>query len=104
MQFLSLQGFCVVAHDRRSHGRSGQASGGNDMNGYPMTWLPSSKRLICGTSQPPRIKSKSMQIYSHSCAVDSHCGNGRPLRVDGEAAPALGALVSTFNIVESSHV
>jgi non-heme chloroperoxidase len=34
MQFLSLQGFRVVAHDRRGHGRSGQASSGNDMNCY----------------------------------------------------------------------
>jgi non-heme chloroperoxidase len=34
MQFLVQQGFRVVAHDRRGHGRSGQASSGNDMNGY----------------------------------------------------------------------
>ena len=34
MHFLSQQGFRVVAHDRRGHGRSGQASSGNDMNGY----------------------------------------------------------------------
>jgi len=34
MHFLSLQGFRVIAHDRRGHGRSGQASSGNDMNGY----------------------------------------------------------------------
>jgi len=34
MLFLSQQGFRVVAHDRRGHGRSGQASTGNDMNGY----------------------------------------------------------------------
>jgi non-heme chloroperoxidase len=34
MQFLAQQGFRVVAHDRRGHGRSGQASSGNDMNGY----------------------------------------------------------------------
>ena len=27
-------GFRVVAHDRRGHGRSSQASSGNDMNGY----------------------------------------------------------------------
>jgi non-heme chloroperoxidase len=32
--FLAQQGFRVVAHDRRGHGRSGQASSGNDMNGY----------------------------------------------------------------------
>ncbi|RIV37569.1 alpha/beta fold hydrolase [Micromonospora radicis] len=32
--FLSQQGYRVVAHDRRGHGRSGQAAGGNDMNGY----------------------------------------------------------------------
>src|ERR1700720_817460 len=34
MHFLSLRGFRVNAHDRRGHGRSGQASSGNDMNGY----------------------------------------------------------------------
>jgi len=34
MNFLVQQGFRVVAHDRRGHGRSGQASSGNDMNGY----------------------------------------------------------------------
>jgi len=34
MLFLSQQGFRVVAHDRRGHGRSSQASSGNDMDGY----------------------------------------------------------------------
>ena len=34
MQFLAQHGFRVVAHDRRGHGRSGQAWSGNDMNGY----------------------------------------------------------------------
>ena len=34
MVFLANQGFRVVAHDRRGHGRSSQASSGNDMNGY----------------------------------------------------------------------
>jgi non-heme chloroperoxidase len=34
MYFLVQHGFRVVAHDRRGHGRSGQASSGNDMNGY----------------------------------------------------------------------
>src|SRR5689334_11292706 len=32
--FLAQNGFRVVAHDRRGHGRSSQASTGNDMNGY----------------------------------------------------------------------
>jgi len=32
--FLAQNGFRVIAHDRRGHGRSGQASSGNDMNGY----------------------------------------------------------------------
>jgi len=32
--FLAQNGFRVVAHDRRGHGRSSQASYGNDMNGY----------------------------------------------------------------------
>src|SRR3954463_6458975 len=34
MLFLAQQGFRVVAHDRRGHGRSSQASAHNDMNGY----------------------------------------------------------------------
>jgi non-heme chloroperoxidase len=34
MLFLVQNGFRVIAHDRRGHGRSGQASSGNDMNGY----------------------------------------------------------------------
>jgi non-heme chloroperoxidase len=34
MQFLVQNGFRCIAHDRRGHGRSGQASSGNDMNGY----------------------------------------------------------------------
>src|SRR5262249_36723094 len=32
--FFAQNGFRVVAHDRRGHGRSSQASNGNDMNGY----------------------------------------------------------------------
>jgi non-heme chloroperoxidase len=34
MLFLAQNGFRVVAHDRRGHGRSSQASSCNDMNGY----------------------------------------------------------------------
>ena len=34
MLFLEQNGFRVVAHDRRGHGRSSQASSGNDMDGY----------------------------------------------------------------------
>ena len=34
MLFLSQHGYRVVAHDRRGHGRSTQASSGNDMDGY----------------------------------------------------------------------
>lgn len=34
MLFLARHGFRVVAHDRRGHGRSSQASEHNDMNGY----------------------------------------------------------------------
>src|ERR1700752_2239532 len=33
MLFLMQKGFRVIAHDRRGHGRSSQASTGNDMNG-----------------------------------------------------------------------
>jgi non-heme chloroperoxidase len=34
MMFLVQHGFRTIAHDRRGHGRSSQASTGNDMNGY----------------------------------------------------------------------
>src|SRR5436853_4252854 len=34
MLFLAQNGFRVVAHDRRGHGRSSQASFGNDMDAY----------------------------------------------------------------------
>jgi non-heme chloroperoxidase len=34
MLFLAQHGFRVVAHDRRGHGRSSQASAGNDMDTY----------------------------------------------------------------------
>ena len=34
MLFLAQRGFRVVAHDRRGHGRSSQATSGNDMDGY----------------------------------------------------------------------
>jgi non-heme chloroperoxidase len=34
MLFLAEHGYRVVAHDRRGHGRSSQATSGNDMNGY----------------------------------------------------------------------
>jgi non-heme chloroperoxidase len=34
MLFLVQNGFRAIAHDRRGHGRSSQASAGNDMDGY----------------------------------------------------------------------
>lgn len=34
MLFLASQGFRCIAHDRRSHGRSSQTWGGNEMNTY----------------------------------------------------------------------
>jgi non-heme chloroperoxidase len=34
MLFLAQHGFRVIAHDRRGHGRSEQATSNNDMNGY----------------------------------------------------------------------
>lgn len=34
MIFLAQNGFRVIAHDRRGHGRSSQTSSGNDMNTY----------------------------------------------------------------------
>jgi non-heme chloroperoxidase len=34
MLFLARNGYRVIAHDRRGHGRSGQTWSGNDMDGY----------------------------------------------------------------------
>ena len=34
MQFLGSQGYRVIAHDRRSHGRSDQSWNGNSMDQY----------------------------------------------------------------------
>src|SRR5215470_16462875 len=34
MLFLAQNGYRVIAHDRRGHGRSDQTSSGNDMDGY----------------------------------------------------------------------
>src|SRR5690606_39785505 len=34
MLFLAQNGFRVIAHDRRGHGRSSQSSSGNDMDTY----------------------------------------------------------------------
>jgi non-heme chloroperoxidase len=34
MYFFAQNGFRVIAHDRRGHGRSGQSSSGNEMNTY----------------------------------------------------------------------
>ena len=34
MMFLVQHGYRCIAHDRRGHGRSSQASADNDMNGY----------------------------------------------------------------------
>ena len=34
MIFLAQHGYRAIAHDRRGHGRSGQAGTGNDMDGY----------------------------------------------------------------------
>jgi non-heme chloroperoxidase len=34
MLFLAQKGYRAIAHDRRGHGRSSQASSGNDMDGY----------------------------------------------------------------------
>jgi non-heme chloroperoxidase len=34
LHFLAQHGYRAIAHDRRGHGRSGQATTGNDMDGY----------------------------------------------------------------------
>ena len=34
MVFLAANGYRVIAHDRRGHGRSSQPNGGNDMDTY----------------------------------------------------------------------
>ena len=61
MLFLAQNGFRVVAHDRRGHGRSSQASSGNDMNGTPTIWQRSSRRWISRMSlwwDTPRAEAK----------------------------------------------
>src|SRR3954471_11973610 len=34
MMFFLAQGYCVIAHDRRGHGRSTQTANGHDMDPY----------------------------------------------------------------------
>ena len=50
MLFLAQHGFRVVAHDRRGHGRSSQASAGNDMDGYADDLAAVIEALISRTS------------------------------------------------------
>jgi non-heme chloroperoxidase len=56
MLFFVQQGFRVIAHDRRGHGRSGQPSGGNDMDTYAddlaalMNHLDLKKAVLVGHS------------------------------------------------------
>ncbi len=56
MLFLAQNGFRVVAHDRRGHGRSSQAWSGNDMDGYADTKRVAAAVLI-GAVPPILVKS-----------------------------------------------
>ena len=46
MLVLAQQGFRVVAHDRRGHGRSSQRGPETTWTGMPMIWQPSSRPWI----------------------------------------------------------
>src|SRR2546421_8404170 len=61
--FLAQNGFRVVAHDRRGHGRSSQAWSGNDMNGYAddLAALIEALDRILESSSPSAEGSRSRQ-------------------------------------------
>jgi non-heme chloroperoxidase len=48
MLFLGKRGYRVIAHDRRSHGRSGQTWEGNNMDHMLTIWLSYWSILISG--------------------------------------------------------
>ena len=65
MLFLAQGGFRVVAHDRRGHGRSSQASSGNDMDGYADDLADRDR----GPRSQGRFSRRSLHRWRRSCAV-----------------------------------
>ena len=61
MLFLAQNGFRVVAHDRRGHGRSSQAWSGNDMNGYADDLAARTRN---GCMLPDQLETSSIVIKS----------------------------------------
>jgi pimeloyl-ACP methyl ester carboxylesterase len=63
MLFLAQNGFRVVAHDRRGHGRSSQASEHNDMRAMPTISRRSSRRSTSKTRRwlaTPPVAARSL--------------------------------------------
>jgi len=62
MLFFGQQGFRVIAHDRRSHGRSAQTWDGNEMNTYPYSALLHWLRLLVATLHTARLSQLSRSV------------------------------------------
>jgi non-heme chloroperoxidase len=63
MLFFLHQGYRVIAHDRRGHGRSAQPSEGNDFDHYATTWPTWSSTWTCttpSTSGTPQAARRSV--------------------------------------------
>ena len=71
MMFLAQHGFRCIAHDRRGHGRSSQASAHNDMNGYADDLARPGAAKLRATSDgmvPPALRRPfSLPRYPRSC-------------------------------------
>jgi len=107
MLFLGKQGYRVIAHDRRGHGRSGQSWGGNDLD----TYADDLAELI------EKLDLKEITMVGHSTGggevvryIGRH-GNGRvkkavligaipPVMVKSEQNPG-GLPISVFNEIRS---
>ena len=74
MLFLAQQGFRVVAHDRRGHGRSSQAWSGNDMDGYAddlAAVMDALDLTNIGAGAPRTSLSRKSEHSSASCDASS---------------------------------
>ena len=57
MLFFLAQGYRVIAHDRRGHGRSTQTETGNDMDTYAADVAAARRRIsTCGTPSTSAIR------------------------------------------------
>jgi non-heme chloroperoxidase len=65
MLFFVSNGYRVVAHDRRGHGRSAQVSDGHDMDHYARTQPRSPNILTCAT----RSMSATPPVAARRCAM-----------------------------------